>query len=118
MKTKTYIIPDKTGSEYYNMGDLLSLNANMNESDLKLQDVIGHNHQARMLRLKTYIRGIPHYKYIPHQRNVIELLIEGYIPVDISEKLDLSTQYVSICITNFRKYAKKYLTYLRESGIV
>ena len=116
---KTYIIPEKTGAEYYNMGNLLSLSDSVGQETLKLEDVLGKNDiQARMIRLKTYILSIPQYKYLTHQREVIELLVEGYEPLDISKKLGIEKAYVSNCILNFRKHSKKYLTNLREHGIM
>jgi len=116
---KTQIIPEPTGTEYYNMGNLLSLSDSIGHETLKLEDILGKNDmQARMIRLKTYILSIPQYKHLDHQREVVELLVEGYNPSDISEELCLKKSYVSNCISNFRIHAKKYLTNLRDNGIM
>jgi len=116
MKTKTYIIPEKTGQEYYNLGTILSFNDSIGQENLTLGDVLGRDTQAKMTRLKVCILGLPQYKYMPSQRKIIELMVEGYNETDVSEKLGLSRQYVSLCLINFRKYAKKYLPNLRGSG--
>ena len=119
MTTKTYIVPEKTGSEYYNLCRILSFSDRIEHKDAQLGDILGKNDmQAMMIRLKTYILSIPQYKYLNHQRKVIELLVDGYNITDISEKLLLKVSYVSKCITNFRTHAKKYLTNLKEGGIV
>jgi len=119
VKTKTHIIPEKTGGEYYNLGKVLSFSDSIGQENTTLGDILGQDDcKAKMVRLKTYILSIPQYKYLTHQRKVIELLVEGYAPSDIAEKLSLKKSYISNCITNFRIHAKKYLTNLKENGIV
>ena len=117
----TKILTEPTGTEYYNGQGCTSLNTLIKgvDSTVELQELIGkHDSQAKLNRIKQYILAIPQYKYFTHQRQVIELIVEGYTLTDISDKLTLKKSYVSSCIVNFRKHAKKYLTVLQEGGIM
>ncbi len=118
---KPIILKEKTGTEYYNMASINSLNETIFDTDGKTEfgDYIGkHDSEARMTRLKQYILSIPQYKKLERQREVIELLIDGYNVTDIGKQLGVTKTLVSNCIINFRKYAKKYLTNLKEGGIL
>jgi len=68
-----------------------------------LEDVLGSNTQATMMRLKTILLG---FTKTPAEYKVIGFLCDGYKEMDIADVLKVSRQYVNKTIKTFRNRLK------------
>ena len=68
-----------------------------------LEDILGSNTQATMMRLKTILLGLTK---TPAEYKVIGFLCDGYKEMDIADVLKVSRQYVNKTIKTFRNRLK------------
>ena len=68
-----------------------------------LEDILGSNSQATMMRLKAILLGLTK---TPAEYKTIGFLCDGYKEMDIADALKCSRQYVNKTIKTFRNRLK------------
>ena len=68
-----------------------------------LEDILGSNTQATMMRLKSVLLGLTK---TPAEYKVVGFLCDGYKEMDIADALKCSRQYVNKTIKTFRNRLK------------